>query len=214
VNLKKTTRDSGFEIRACVLCLASCVLSMLFALGCSTTDNTAQLNTTIDQLNRQNAQLAGQVEQYKTENQQLQEQVRILMALPENYRELNADNLEKVVIHHYTNFYDNDHDGKKESLNIYIQPIDSNGDKIKAGGKVDVQLWDLDKPTDQLLLYQWSVEPQELQKRWVEFLVLNYRLTFDISEKITDFNKPYTVKIKFTDYLTGKVFEDQRVIKP
>jgi hypothetical protein len=187
---------------------------MLFAFGCSVTDNTAQLNTTIDQLNRQNTQLTGQVEQYKTENQQLQEQVRTLMALPENYRELNADNLEKVVIHHYTNFYDNDHDEKKESLNIYIQPIDSNGDKIKASGKVDVQLWDLDKPQDQSLLYQWKIEPQELQKRWVEFLVLNYRLTFDISGKITDFNKPYTVKIKFTDYLTGKVFEDQRVIKP
>ena len=80
---------------------------------------------------------------------------------------------------------------------------------------MDVQLWDLNKDNGQALLSQWQVKPDELKELWFASIVsVNYRLTFDIADKITEFEEPLTVKVTFTDYLTGKVFKDQRVIKP
>ena len=43
---------------------------------------------------------------------------------------------------------------------------------------------------------------------------VNYRLTFDITDKVTSFDEPLTVKVTFTDYLSGKVFKKQKVINP
>jgi hypothetical protein len=37
---------------------------------------------------------------------------------------------------------------------------------------------------------------------------------FDIADKVDDFTEPFTVKVTFTDYLTGKIFNEQRAIKP
>ncbi len=61
----------------------------------------------------------------------------------------------------------------------------------------------------------WDVGPGELRKSWYKtVLAVNYRLTFDISDKVVSFDEPLTAKVTFTDYLSGKVFKDQRVIKP
>jgi hypothetical protein len=35
-----------------------------------------------------------------------------------------------------------------------------------------------------------------------------------LPETIDDFEEPLTVKVAFTDYLTGKVFKEQKEIKP
>jgi hypothetical protein len=39
-------------------------------------------------------------------------------------------------------------------------------------------------------------------------------LTFDVADKITGDEKALVVKVTFTDYPSGKVFEEQKVIKP
>ncbi|GAH67953.1 unnamed protein product, partial [marine sediment metagenome] len=55
----------------------------------------------------------------------------------------------------------------------------------------------------------------ELKKLWFATLItINYRLTFDVADKITGDEEALTVKVTFTDYLTGKVFTEQKVIKP
>ena len=70
-------------------------------------------------------------------------------------------------------------------------------------------------PGETELLAQWQVGPKELKKLWFASLVtINYRLTFDVSEKVKTFDNPLTVKVIFTDYLTGKVFSRQKVINP
>jgi len=78
-----------------------------------------------------------------------------------------------------------------------------------------VQLWDLNRQDGQALLGQWHIEPNELKKLWFATLItINYRLTFDVADKIEDAEGPLTVKVAFTDYLSGRVFNEQRVIKP
>jgi len=189
---------------------------VLVAFGCESAGQ-RKLSPTeqIRELRRQNSQLARQVEQSKSQSQQLKKQLQVLVGLKPNLRLESIYDLQKIKIGRYTNFYDKDKDGKAELLIVYLQPIDAEGDIIKATGAVDVQLWDLNKKDGQAMLGQWHVGPNELKKLWFATLItINYRLTFDVSSDITDLQDPLTVKVTFTDYLTGRVFEEQKVIKP
>jgi hypothetical protein len=98
---------------------------------------------------------------------------------------------------------------------VYVVPVDETGDDIKAAGAADVQLWDLNKKESEALLGQWQIEPNELKKLWLDsFLGGSYRLVFDVSQIVTKVEKPLTVKVNFTDYLSGKTFTEEFVIKP
>jgi hypothetical protein len=168
---------------------------LVAAAGCEN-GGKSPLAVKVDTLRLEKRQLARQIEKSKTEAEQLRD-------------------LRQIKITRYTNLYDKDKDGQKEKLIVYIQPIDEQGDIVKASGAVDVQLWDLNKKARQALLGQWHVKPDELKKLWYATLItINYRLTFDVADKIDKFDEPLTVKVTFTDYLSGKVFKEQKVIKP
>jgi len=198
-------------------CLLSCVFCLCVVAGCENANSIrTPLVEQIGNLTEQNKQLENQLEQTRAENKQLTKQMHVLSGLPEEVKGENVYRLEKIEIGKYTGFFDKDDDGTKEKLIVYIQPIDEEGDIIKATGAVDVQLWDLDSSeADQALLGQWHVEPGELKKLWFATIVtINYRLTFDIADKVKSFDEPLTAKVTFTDYLSGKVFKEQKVIKP
>ena len=191
------------------------VLCLLVLTSCNTTNEKAQLLAQVQQLKDENSQLTSQIEQSESEKKKLQNQVQVLSALPEEIKSENLYNLEQIKLGRLTDFFDKNDDGKKETLIVYIQTIDDHGDKIKAFGNAEVELWDLAQPAGQAKLGSWERGPQELKKLWyATMFTINYRLTFDISENVQDFDKPYTVKVKFTDYMTGKTFEDQKVIQP
>ena len=200
-------------MKTVTIILAGSLLAL--AGGCENA-NSRQVSLTeqIQTLREEKTQLTRQLEQSKTENKQFKKQVQVLAGLKPEVKLENLYNLQKIRITRYTNFYDKDKDGKKEKLIVYIQPIDEDGDIVKAAGAVDVQLWDLNEKDGQALLGQWSVRPDELKKLWFATLItINYRLTFDVADKISNVEGPLTVKVTFTDYLTGKVFEEQKVIK-
>ena len=191
------------------------VFCLLVPAGCNKTNEKEQLLKQVKELTDEKTKLTSRIEQAESENKQLQEQVQVLSDLPDDVKGENLYNLQQVKIGGFTDFYDKNHDGKKETLIVYIQTIDDQGDKIKASGTAEVELWDLDRPDGQAKLGNWKVGPQELKKLWyATMLTINYRLTFDINDIVKDFDKPYTVKAKFTDYLSGRVFEDQTVIEP
>ena len=200
-------RQSSFRFLCSVFCL-------LLLAGCQDTGERKLLLGKIEALTQQKTQLQENLTQSKGENERLRKQLQVLSGLPEEVRLDSLYRLQRVKIHRYTDVLDKDKDGKMETLAVYLQPIDDRGDLIKAAGAVNVQLWDLNQASGEALLGQWSVEPDELKKRWVTFLVTNYRLTFDLAEKIEPLEKPLTVKVTFTDYLSGKVFNEQRVIEP
>jgi hypothetical protein len=166
------------------------------------------------ELRREKAELQERVGQLNSENHRLKEQVEVLSDLPEGRLE-NLSHVQKIEIGGYTGFYDKNKDGKKEKLIVYVKPRDEQGDIIKATGAIDVQLWDLNKEQDQALLGEWHTTPDELKKLWFATLLTNnYRLMFDAPEQLGEPKESLTVKVTFTDYLTGKVFEEQKVIKP
>jgi len=197
----------------CPLFSVFCVL--VFATGCEdVSSKQMSLATQVDKLDEEKTQLQEQIEQAKAENEKLRERLHVLAGLPEGAKGENIYHLRRVRIGRYTDFYDEDKDGKKETLIVYIQPLDEDGDIIKVAGAVIVQLWDLSKEKEQALLGEWHVGPEQLKKLWFSTLMTHYKLTFDVADKIDKLKEPLTVKVTFTHYLTGRVFKEQKVIKP
>jgi len=170
----------------------------------------------MEQLTAQKAEIQKQLEQTKAENERLKSQSETLSRLGDKRAEA-IYHLKEVKIGRFTNLYDENKDGVKESLVVYVQPIDEVSDVVKAAGAVEVQLWDLNSPdTSKALLDQWKVEPAELKKAWMESLMSSgYRFVFDAAEivAVPATAKQLTVKITFTDYLSGTTFIDQKAIK-
>lgn len=184
------------------------VMIFFIGIGCESVDRQALLQEQVKTLTEEKGRLQGRVGQLET-------QVRVLATLPEDARLESLYELQRVKIGRYTNLFDKDKDGKKETLIVYLKPIDKTGDIVKAAGSVDVELWDLNRPREHALLGQWQVGPAELKELWYATIVtINYRLTFDVADKIGSFDKSLIVKVVFTDHLAGKVFKEQKVITP
>jgi hypothetical protein len=193
--------------------LTGCII--IFAAGCEGTDTKSLLRKENLSLRQEKQQLTLELDASAAQVEQLKKQIQTLNGLSADERLENLYNLQKVRLTRYTNLYDRDGDSRYEKLLVYIQPVDEQGDIVKATGAVDVQLWDLNKPQEQSLLGSWHVEPNELKQLWfATLLTINYRLAFDIPEPLDSYEQPLTVKVVFTDYLTGRVFTEQKAIKP
>jgi hypothetical protein len=216
--------NSKFLIRNMICALVACVL--MAVSGCEGPGkNKVDVLQQIEQLKGQNAQLQIRLEEAYNESKQLKKQIALLQGLPPERKTEAIYNLRAVKIGNYTNLYDEDANGtsdsakaapdKKEKLIVYLEPIDETGDSIKAAGEADVQLWDLNKKGGDALLAQWKVKADELKKSWLHsFFSSSYRISFNVSTVIQKFENELTVRVTFTDYLSGRTFTDQKAIKP
>ncbi len=155
----------------------------MFALaaGCENASRpTPALAIQIEGLSREKIQLQNQLEQSKTENELLKKQIETLAALPKNQRELWS--IQRIEIGRLSGLHDDDKDGKKEKLIVYVQPIDQDGDSVKSPGEVQVQLWDLNKKGDQALVAEWHIGPAELKKLWLTALT-SWQLQADVRRR-------------------------------
>jgi hypothetical protein len=187
---------------------------LLSLAGCRGGDPQAPLKNEIDLLKRDKTKLTAELQEFKEENQTLRRQISNLSGLPENVR-FNPYELLSIKITSYTNIYDKDDDGIKETLEVHLQPIDKQGDVFKAAGDVKIEIWNLNNPAAQALLGSSEIKADDLKNMWYNaFFSSNYRIDFDVSDKIDLFTVPLTIKVTLTDYLTGKIFTDQRMIEP
>ena len=199
-------------MRNAAVILTACIA--VFVAGCQGPEPITKKDSLVS-IRLEKKQLECKLAQADAENQSLKKQITTLTHLEPSVELDNLNIVEKVSITEYTNIYDKDKDGKKEKLLVYIQPTDRDGDTIKAAASIYVQLWNLNKDQQDALLAKWRVEPEELRKLWFSAILgTNYRLAFDVSDIVKEYKDPLTVKIVFTDYLTGKVFKEQKVIKP
>lgn len=193
--------------------------SLVFAFGCGS--QPAEKPTTaqqIQQLTEQKTSLQNQLEETRAENAQLLKQTESLSKLPGEKRADAIYHIKSVKIGRFTNFYDdNDTAGAKgkKKLVVYVEPLDETGDTVKAGGAVDVELWNLNKKENEARLTQWRVEPNELKTLWLNGMFSSsYRLSFDVAGIVDKLDNPLTVKVNFTDYLSGMTFTEQFIIRP
>ncbi len=181
-----------------------------FLQGCQESNLVIEENK---QLTDTNVELRRQISELSSQNLQLKSQIATLSGTDPNVNIENIISVAKIKIADRTGFFDKDYNGVKETFICYVKTYDQFGDAIKGAGSVDIEVWDLSLPEEQAKLASWSISPEELKNEWASAMMTNYyRLVFDISniEKVEFRN--ITLKVRFTDYLTGKVFEEQVVI--
>lgn len=201
-------------MRLAVVIAAGSLLAIAIG-GCTEAPTELTLAEQVEKLTKSNDELGVQLERVESEKHQLENQVRALSGLSSEIRLENLYDLKTVTLGNYTNLYDKDKDGSKEKLIVYLKLVDAQGDFIKASGAVDIELWDLSKEPADALLGGWHKEPADLKKLWYSTLMgTHYRLVLDVSDAVEKFEEPLTVKVTFTDYITGKVFRLQKVIEP
>lgn len=178
-----------------------------FFAGCENAQEGAVVVDEMGALRAANVQLSEELAQSR-------EQIQVLSGLEAEVRLENVYELQAVKLTRFTNLYDKDNDGKKEKLIVYLKPEDEEGDAVKASGAVDVELWDLARGDGEALVGKWHVDAQSLRQQWVATMItINYRLIFDVGG-LVEGDEDLVVKVVFTDYLSGKVFREQMVIKP
>lgn len=212
--------QNSIKTRNCLLCFLISVFCILSFFGCQEKTKTAKPSKALVGTKQEQTEvsLKRENENLKAENQHLQEQIATLIGLNKNER-LNAiATLSSIELTGRCGIYEKKSDSNnsqwKKMLMVYLRPIDDMGDCIKAPGAVKVELWDLNARPDKALLQVWQVKPEELKKEWSGSLLTSYyKLPFDVSSILTGKEKEFTLKVQFTDYLTGKVFNAQQVIK-
>lgn len=188
---------------------------LFIGLGCESADSKDIVSQPDKkQWAQEKIKLQTQLAELQNRNEDLENQVKHLLGLGSEIKLEHLAGVEKIAITKRTGLYDKDKDGRKEKLIIYVQPIDREGDTIKAPAVVRVRLLDLDQKPEEMFLEEWFFSPSQLKKLWAgTFMTSYYRLTLDVDENTTR-RKELTVKVDVTDYLTGKVHSAQKVIKP
>lgn len=195
-----------------MMILAGYLLPFFLICGC---ESESALLEEKFQLQKKNQYLVNQMEQLLLEKNQLADRITTLSGLDEKIRLQTISTIDRIEIRPRTGLYDKDNDGKKEILVVYLKTLDDESDAIKAAGTVDLQLWDLNRSPENALLEQWQISPVKLKKSWAgTFMTGFYRLPHNVGYKLTGKEKQLTVKVKFTDYLTGKILNDQKTFEP
>ena len=204
------------DIRAkAVLAWGIVICGMILSAGCAGKRQTVQ---TKPEVVSAETGLNVKLEQVERENERLKKQVETLSGLPSGKRAEALYKIQTIRIGNYTNIYKEEEEGEKEKLVVYVSPIDETGDAVKAAGAADIELWDLSKSGGEAMLGQWKIEPNELKKMWYSsFMSSGYRFSFDVTGIVKDYKAGtpgLTVKVNFIDYLSGRTFSEQKVIKP
>ncbi|MHC4905983.1 MAG: hypothetical protein ACYTFX_10495 [Planctomycetota bacterium] len=182
----------------------------ILLVGCG--NGTQKSRGALEECQDQNTDLSLQIQTLQTKNDQLTEQVATLSAMDSKTRLTALDTLDKIRIGKYTDFYDKDENGTKETLIVYLEPLDTVQDTIKAIGTVKIELWDLNASEDKAKLAEWTIGADKLHTSWGgNIFAAYYRIKLPL-ETTPDKQKEYTLKVTFTDYLSGKALTGQQVI--
>ncbi len=167
----------------------------------------------IGRLSDERTELSLEVQRLERENAALAEQVQTLTGLDSEDRMAGLVTPQRIRIGRHTGLYDKTRDGQPDSLVVYLEPLDATQDVIKAAGAVNVELWDLAAPPEQAKAARWTVGAKELKTLWGRGLTgAYYRLIFPLDDLAQRDTKQWTLAVQFTDYLTGKILNDQQII--
>ena len=196
----------------CKLARTLVLLTGLPLLGCGSSPPGNGSSERIIQLQKERLELRGQIARLEQQTERLQGQVETLVGLPQDVEKSYLSRLKQVKLSKYTGLYDQSGDKVADTLRVYLKPVDEDGDIVKAAGLVNVQLWNLEDSTRAAKVGQWRVEPPALREMWrASLLTINYRLEFELPPAAMALASSLTVKVEFTEMLSGKVFAHQRI---
>jgi hypothetical protein len=99
-----------------------------------------------------------------------------------------------------------------DAVKVMLRPMDAHGSVLKRAGRVRVRLFDLAAEEAETLLHECVWTPEELGKNWYGgFGVYQFSLTCPLKKRPSQ--KEVTVRVTYTDYLSGKEFSKQAVVQ-
>ena len=154
-------------------------------------------------------QLQRQAEELRKEQAALEKQIATLQTLgPKRLDRLY--HVKRIRLGSATGGVDLDGKPGDDAVKVYLEPIDQQGSIIKAAGTATVQLFDLAAPPDRNLLHKCTYDVDEMAKHWSSGFIAYY-YTFESRWTTPPAHDELTVRVEFTDYLTGRTFEKQTV---
>lgn len=99
-----------------------------------------------------------------------------------------------------------------EGLQIFVVPTDQTGDLLKASGGFVIDAFDLAQSGENRIGH-WEFSPDQAMKAWLG-TSLQYGYVFELPwQNGPPAHDQVTVRVTFTDELTGRAFTAQRVLK-
>lgn len=189
--------------RLAIHCLVSAVCFL--HAGCSNKPNAAniELRKQIQTLEEQQADL---------QRRHLADQATIasLKSSQEVIPTLGEDRLSRLFTTHGLKF--NRLTAADDSeLRVYITPTDDDGEPLKAAGSFKIEAFDLSLPDNQRI-GSWSFDVQQSRQAWNGSALL-YVYALKCPWPSPPVNDDLTIKVTFTDELTGRSFTEQRALK-
>jgi len=196
-----------------VVVAVAVVLLMLAGGGCkaSKSNGSAQSKAMAD-CAAEVKQLQSDLAQAKQSNQQLTEQINVLRGVSQD-RWSHLVRVSKIEFGRFTRGDNDDDNVSDNGVIVYLQLLDKEGDKIKAAGEVTLELWDLAADKEKSA-GRWGYGPEQLPEHWLGGPMANhykFLLTWPADKSPQHGN--LTLKCRFTDALSGEVFEIQKMIE-
>jgi hypothetical protein len=191
--------------------LAFCLLPFL-SLACQ---RPSQANI---ELRRQNAELREQVAELRRQREGDQATIKSLESRATTVPSLPGERLDQLFTTHgltlgkLTGGVDLDADKPgDEALRVIATPTDQSGQSFKAAGAFTIELFDL-AGEGQQRIGRWEFTTEQARERWLgSALVSAY--VFELPWQEQPAHEQLTVKVAFTDELTGRVFSEQKVVR-
>lgn len=163
-----------------------------------------------DKIQRQARQLVDREEQLSSAARTIQE----LRNLEGPRRLDRLVHVARIDIERLSGGYDDDQDGVDDGVVVYLQPVDTDGDIIKAAGSAKVELFDVTTQPGPQSVGKVELDPDAMRKAWFsKILAAHYRIKVPWSaEAATQAHQKITVWVRFTDLLSGQTFEAQRIV--
>lgn len=184
--------------------MTACIMLAACTAPTPATGPTADELTEIETLRTTDARLREQLAQRDR-------QIATLQALGEK-RLGQLYTVKRIRLGMSTGGTDTDAKPGDDAIKVVIEPIDQHGSVIKTAGQVKVQVFDLAAPKAKNLLAESSHDPNTVTKHWVSGFMGGY-FTFTCPLPAPPDHSELTVRAEFVEYLTGKTFTAQKVVK-
>ena len=168
---------------------------------------------------RLDANMLLEIEQFRTRNEELckqlsqrDEQILALQNLGDK-RLGQLYTVRRISLASGTGGASTDDKPGDDAVKVNVAPIDQYGSVLKAAGSVKVQVFDLAALQGKNLLAECDYDPNAAAKNWASGLFSSYyAFTLPLPAEPPAHGE-LTVRAEFTEYLTGKTFTTQQVIK-
>jgi hypothetical protein len=185
----------------------SVLLTALAAMtGCQPEVDVKALKGQVIALEQEKAKLTEETLSQKATIEQQRKQIDTLQSLGGQKRLGKLYLVQSVSLGRYTGGIDKDGKAGDDGIKVYLEPTDQAGSVIKAAGEVKVRLYDLAAAPSENLVGEFRFDVDEVAKHWSGgFGVYHYSFECLWGDKPPKHDE-ITVRVEFTDYLTGKTF--------